>query len=188
MTNDYYNKNADKFINDTFDVDMSMICDKFLGYITTGKKILDVGCGSGRDSLYFKGCGYDVVAIDASIELCLRASAVINQEVILLDMNDISFVDEFDGVFACASILHVGSDDLFNVFERLYDALKVGGVLYCSFKYGDDEDVIGGRFFNFMTEGKLAPYVVRFCVLESFITTEVRADGDVCWLNVFLKK
>lgn len=188
MTNDYYNNNADKFIDGTINVDMSKICDKFLGYITTGNKVLDVGCGSGRDSLYFKNNGYEVVAIDASTELCKRASMVINQEVLLVDMNDLSYQEEFDGIFACASILHVKSEDLTNVFNRLYAALKVDGILYCSFKYGVDEKIVNERFFNFMTEDRLAPYIKEFDVLDSFVTGDVRSDRSDSWLNVILKK
>ena len=72
-TLEYYNENADKFILGTLNVDMMTIQKKFISYIPKNGKVLDLGCGSGRDSLFFKTLGYNVTAIDGSAELCRPA-------------------------------------------------------------------------------------------------------------------
>ena len=73
-TIDYYNNNAVKFATGTINVDMSTIQNKFLAYLKEGGRILDLGCGAGRDTKYFLSQGYDVEAVDGSEELCKMAS------------------------------------------------------------------------------------------------------------------
>nr|MCR5007913.1 class I SAM-dependent methyltransferase [Oribacterium sp.] len=68
-TLNYYNNNAEAFIKGTVSVDFSDTQDKFLSLLS-GKKILDFGCGSGRDTKYFLKKGFQVDAIDGSAELC----------------------------------------------------------------------------------------------------------------------
>ncbi len=73
-TTEYYNKNSLEFIEGTINVDTGILRDRFLKYIPSGGKILDLGCGSGRDTKCFLEAGYQVTAIDASQELCLKAT------------------------------------------------------------------------------------------------------------------
>ena len=87
-TIDYYNKNANMYCDKTINIDMSKQYELFLKYVKTGGKILDFGCGSGRDSLYFKNLGYDVTAIDGSSELCKIASMYTGLDVKCMDFND----------------------------------------------------------------------------------------------------
>lgn len=68
-TIDYYNKHAEEFTASTFEVDMESLYQPFLVELQEGARILDVGCGSGRDTLAFKNKGYQVDAIDYSEEL-----------------------------------------------------------------------------------------------------------------------
>ncbi|WP_237738267.1 MULTISPECIES: class I SAM-dependent methyltransferase [unclassified Caldicellulosiruptor] len=65
----YYDENAIEFFMNTKDANMENLCKLFLKYIPEGGKILDLGCGSGRDTKYFLEKGYDVVAVDGSIEM-----------------------------------------------------------------------------------------------------------------------
>ena len=67
---EYYNKYAAKIYEDTVDVDMSEILNKFLSLLNEGDTILDLGCGSGRDSKIMYDLGYDVSPLDASVEMC----------------------------------------------------------------------------------------------------------------------
>ena len=73
-TIDYYNKYADEFTVSTFKVDMESLYQPFLAELQEGTRILDVGCGSGRDTLAFKNKGYQVDAIDYSEELVKKAT------------------------------------------------------------------------------------------------------------------
>lgn len=76
-TIDYYNNHADNFTASTFNVDMESLYRLFLAELPEGTRILDVGCGSGRDTLAFKNKGYQVHAIDYSEELVTRATQLL---------------------------------------------------------------------------------------------------------------
>ena len=69
----YYNENSMEFIEDTFSCDMSLEHHFFEQYLTCARTILDLGFGSGRDSLYFKNKGYDVYSLDPTLEFCQNA-------------------------------------------------------------------------------------------------------------------
>ena len=192
QTIDYYNENADKFYENTVDADMSEQYQQFLKYLNQGAKILDFGCGSGRDSKYFIDNGYKVTAIDGAEKLCELASYLIGQEVKCMDFGDISFENEFDGVWACASLLHVDKEEISNILQKLNKTLKQDGVMYCSFKYGVESGQRNGRYFLDMTEvlfENLIRKAGKFEVLEMYVTGDVRVGRDhEKWLNAVVKK
>ena len=188
----YYNQNADAFIEGTQNADMSEQYRFFLKYLTPGCKLLDLGCGSGRDSAYFSSLGFAVTAVDGSEELCKRVIANYGIDAICISFEDISFTAEFDAVWACASLLHVKKADIPNVFDKVSAALIPGGILYASFKYGSEERVVNGRFFNDYTENDLDMLLTsdnQLSLLEYWITEDVRPDrcGER-WLNFIAKK
>jgi SAM-dependent methyltransferase len=189
-TNKYYQDNADSFYSATVDIDMSAIYQHFLPLIPKGCAVLDAGCGSGRDALYFKFRGYDTTAMDASPALCKLARELLEQDVHCIGFEDITWQNYFDGVWACASLLHVPKDDLPSIMKRLAKSLKAGGVMYASFKYGDSERVKGGRAFTDMTEESFAEFlkfVPELSLKESWVTADRRVGSDQDWLNVILK-
>ena len=116
---EYYNQNAQSFYESTVEADMSFWRDKFIALLPNGGRVLDAGCGSGRDSKAFIQSGFSVVAFDASKELCRLASELIDQEVWQMKFQEISFDEEFDGVWACASLLHVSSDEIEDATKKL---------------------------------------------------------------------
>ena len=188
-TNKYYQDNACSFYSATVEIDMGAIYQKFLPLIPKGGSILDAGCGSGRDSLHFKSQGYDATAMDASAALCKLASNLLGQDVHCLGFEDITWQNHFDGVWACASLLHVSKQKLPSVMRRLAKSLKAGGVMYASFKYGDSERVKGGRAFTDMTEesfAELLKSVPELTLKKSWVTADRRVDSDQNWLNVIL--
>ena len=148
----YYNEKTEEFISGTIDVDFTYIQNIFLSYLPVGAKILDFGCGSGRDTKYFLEHGYDVDAIDGSEELCKRASEYTGIPVRHMYFQELSEVETYDGIWACASILHLKKEEIAPVLEKMITATKPGGILYVSFKYGDFEGEINGRYFTYMTE------------------------------------
>ena len=81
-TLDFYNNNSKEYIETTLSADMSHLYNDFLKHIPKGGHILDLGCGSGRDSVEFIKQGYNVTAVDGSKELSIAASKLIEQEVI----------------------------------------------------------------------------------------------------------
>lgn len=188
----YYNQNADAFIEGTRSADMSRQYQAFVKYLSPGCRILDLGCGSGRDSAYFSSCGFVATAVDGSAELCRRVKANYGIDAICMNFEDLSFTSAFDGVWACASLLHVKKADMPSVLRRVSASLKPGGVLYASFKYGSEERVVNGRFFNDYTETDLdvlLPSENRLALLEYWITEDVRPDrSGERWLNWIARK
>ncbi len=191
-TLDYYNQNAEDFINRTVDADMHYCQDKFIKLLEPNAYILDAGCGSGRDSLYFMQQGFKVCAIDGSEEMCKAASDYIGQPVECIKFQDIDYEEMFDGVWACASLLHVPKQELPGILRKFYRALKPNGVMYASFKYGDKEEERLGRFFSDYHLEEIEKIFVEgagFEVIEGFETEDVRPDyAGKPWVNVVVRK
>ena len=114
----YYNKHASEYINNTKDVDMKEYYEVFESYLKPNCKILDVGFGSGRDSLYFKNNGYIVTSIDPIKEFCEYGKSIGLDNVIQMSIEDINYNNEFDAIWACASLLHLRSKKLVEVFNK----------------------------------------------------------------------
>ena len=189
-TNDYYKENAKSFILDTMNADMSEQYKNFLKFMPKKGKILDLGCGSGRDSLYFQNLGYDCIAVDPIDEFLEHAKSIGVKKVLKGTAEELDFNNEFDGIWACASLLHVPSSELNDVFMRCYKALRKNGIMYCSFKYGSFEGLRRERFFLDLNEESFKEYIKNtgFEIKEFLITKDVRPDREESWLNVILEK
>lgn len=192
QTIDYYNKNSEKFYKNTVHIDLSELYPKFLRYIPDNGTILDLGCGSGRDSLYFLEKGYIVTSVDASEEMVRLSSELTGQKTQYLRMQDIEFKNEFNGIWACASLLHIDKKITESGFNILCNALRDNGVLYASYKYGKGTSILGDRYYNNYDETSFAEVidnVNNFEILTYWITKDLRPDRiDEKWLNVILKK
>ena len=190
QTIDYYNENATAYVADTLNVDFDKQRGFLLKYLKPGAKILDLGCGSGRDSKKFIEKGFSVVAVDGSTELCKLASQHIGQEVRNIRFDQLDYENEFDAVWACASLLHLTTEELKKVFPLIIKACKSQAFIYMSFKYGDFEGIRNGRFFNYMNEDKFQTIIqeLPLKVIETEITGDVR-DGRATekWFNIIMK-
>lgn len=187
----YYNTNAHRFTSDTLDVEFSTIQDSFLAQLPAGALILDFGCGSGRDSRYFLQKGYRVEACDGSEEMVKAATRNAGIPVKKMLFSELNEENRYDGIFACASILHVPSKELPDILTRMKRAVKPGGILYVSFKYGTFEGIRNGRYFTDQTEESLHAILDKVGGLEIIrtgITGDVRPGReDEKWLNVLLR-
>lgn len=185
-TIDYYEKNAQQFIQDTLNKDMNVQYSIFEKYIQEGSHILDAGCGSGRDSLYFKDRGHRCTAFDISKKMCDFASKLLDQEVYQLSFEELKFQNEFDAIWASASLLHVPKEEILSSIKRLSVALKPKGIIYTSFKLGETEYVKGDRLFNSYTKESFQELIdfTSFRMEESFVLEDSRPDkrGEY-WLN-----
>ena len=190
ITLDYYNKEADVFFENTVSVDFSKIQEMFLKHIKPGGRILDLGCGSGRDSRAFLERGYEVVAVDGSRELAKIAGAYIGQKVIVADFREFEPEGTFDGIWACASLLHLLREEIAAVMRRMAAHLAEGGCFYASFKYGEFQGERNGRYFTDMTEEsfrELLEGVPGLAIEEYFSSGDVRAGRESeRWLNVMM--
>lgn len=190
-TLDYYQKNAQTFFDNTVGVNISSLYDTFTPYLPQGGYVLDAGCGSGRDALAFRLMGYQVDAFDASEGLAKLASQYSGVAVEPMTFADVNAVQKYDGIWCCASLLHVPYAELPDVMARLARALKPGGIWYASFKYGEGEREKEGRRFSDMNESRLAEFLNILPDVEPvavWTTPDVRADRGETWLNALLRK
>ena len=191
-TLDYYNQNAQSFADSTMNVEFSEMQDVFLSLIPAGGYILDFGCGSGRDAKYFLDKGYRVDATDGSEEMVRIACEHTRVTVRQMLFNELDEICKYDGIWACSSILHLELAELQDVMSRIRFALKRGGVLYTSFKYGTFAGERNGRFFTDMTQeslGDLIDNVGGLDIIKLWITSDVRPGREnEKWLNVLLRK
>ena len=186
----YYKEHAEEFIEDTFNCDMSDQYHFFEKHLKGKGTILDIGFGSGRDSLYFKSKGYEVYAIDPEDAFVQHAKELGLKSVYKLKAEEIEFANRFDGIWACASLLHVPSEKLKDVFDRCATALKECGIMYASFKLGNFEGERNGRFYLDLNEETIQNYIdeEKIKIIEILLTNDVRPDRTEKWLNIILKK
>ena len=170
---------------------MAPLLDKFIEYIEEGKDILDVGCGHGRDSKYFSENEFNVTAVDLSEELLSIAKKISPKaNFMLMDMRNLSFQDNsFDGLWACASFLHVPKEFAKGTLSGFYNALKPEGLLFLCVKEGEYEGFMksnsyGGceRYFSNYTLDELENLLsssgfemIELVIDDKFINTYSRA-------------
>lgn len=191
-TINYYNQNAENFIANTQNADMHPTQERFLRLLDANTSILDFGCGSGRDTKYFLEKGYQVTATDGSTELCRLASEFTGIKVKEMLFQELDAINQYDGIWACSSILHLPKKELLPVIWKMCEALKDNGIIYTSFKYGDFEGERNGRYFTDFTEKmfqEVIEKVPELTIEEHWITSDVRPGrGEEKWLNLILRK
>ena len=190
-TIDYYNKHAEEFTASTFEVDMESLYQPFLAELPEGARILDVGCGSGRDTLAFKKKGYQVDSIDYSEELVKKASRLTGIPIKLKSFYEVDDYEAYDGIWACASLLHCERTRLKEVIGKLLSALKPNGMLYMSFKYGNGDRQKDGRQFTDLDEVQAKALLGQFDrvqQIQQWITIDQRPERQEKWLNLIWKK
>jgi SAM-dependent methyltransferase len=184
----YYADNARTYAKTTSEIDMSAVYDRFLRHLPSGGLILDAGSGSGRDTLAFIRRGFRVEAFDASPELCELSTKLTGIHTECLRFQQFDSPERYDGIWACASLLHVPSTELYDAVGRLVRALKPRGTFYMSFKWGDGERrAEDGRLYTDMDEGKLGTLFAAFPSIAIVDTWRSGGEGahygkDI-WLN-----
>ena len=191
-TLEYYNKNASLFTKDTISVDFSVLQNQFISFLPKNASVLDLGCGSGRDSKYFLQNGFDVTSVDGSEELCKIASRFIGQPVIHSTFQNFTPDKMYDGIWACSSLLHLSFTELHATIVNITKYLMNSGIFYMSFKYGEFEGMRNERFFLDLNEGRFRELISKIpdlSIVEMKITGDARPGREhEKWLNVFLKK
>ena len=187
----YYRNNAEAYAESTLGAEMSGIYSHFLPLLPRNGTILDLGCGSGRDAACFISQGFKVTAVDGSAELCRIAERNAGISVRCMLFEELDYIDAFDGVWACASLLHAGIGSLPDIFNRINAALRAGGYFYSSFKYGRGMREQGGRIFTYLDEAGFRSLADE----AGFACTDIFISADACkgreaerWLNAVVKK
>jgi len=160
---DYYERNAGAYAAATRNVDVSNLYGEFLPFVRPGGRVLDAGSGSGRDTRAFRGRGYEVDAFDASPKLAALSEFFTGVPTRVLRFQEFDSPPVYDGIWACASLLHVPQAELVEVMGRLVAALKSGGALYLSVKHGSGERIADdGRVFLDLDRNDLEQLFRRF--------------------------
>lgn len=188
----YYNQFAKAYNETTLTIEFQSKREFLLKYLKPHAHILDLGCGSGRDSKAFLQQGYKVTAMDGSQVLCQLASETIGQPVKCQLFSELDDINTYDAVWACASLLHLPTIELKQTLKKIEKALKDEGYFYASFKYGEFEGYREERFFNDFTEESfktLLKDIPTLTIIETEVTTDVIPGREnVSWLNLMMKK
>ena len=184
--------NAEAFADGTATVDLGELQDRFTRLLPVGGLILDFGCGSGRDTKHFLKKGFRVDATDGSERLCEIASEFTGITVRQMLFSELDEHEKYDGIWACASILHLPKNELKSTIVKMIHAVKTGGYIYTSFKYGDFEGYRNERHFTDFTEETFHAFIgdIRGIeIVEEWLSGDARPGrGDEQWLNIILKK
>lgn len=192
LTFTFYLKNAELYSKETIKNKVNHVRDRFITLLPDGAHILDLGCGSGRDSKEFKDIGFAITPLEASKELADLASKYIGEPVLNIRYQELKDKDKYDGIWACASLLHCPKSQIEYVMHNCINALKEGGVFYFSFKHGlgerlDERD----RFFNDYTLESLNTLIASLNEVDVIDiwqeTTPLRGQEQV-WVNGLIRK
>lgn len=171
---------------------MSDLYKPFCQMLPKGAKILDAGCGSGRDTQFFITQGFNVIAIDASLKMVNATKKMTGADCRHMSFEKLNLEKNFDAIWACASLLHVRRKKLTSVLDRFADILLPSGLLYVSFKLGTEQRQVGMRYFNDMTPETFEialTNVVRLRPVKVWITDDARPQrGHEKWFNCIVKK
>lgn len=188
-TINFYNKNALEYFNTTVNGNMFVAYERFLKYLNPNDYILDLGCGSGRDSKFFLDKGFKVDSIDGSSKMCDLASSYTGQEVERMNFLDLDKDKEYNAIWACASILHIPLDDIPTMITKMNKALKRNGYMYISLKDGSEEEIIDGKIYTYFTIDGFKSLLDVFNELEVTETWSNKADKEKhLWNNFIIRK
>lgn len=154
-TIDFYEREAPDYVASGID-GTNRHLPGFLARLTPGSRILELGCGGGRDAAHMLARGFDVEATDGVPAMAALASRRLGRAVRVMRFDQLDACECYDAVYASASLLHVPRSGLPDAIERVWNALKPGGWHFASFKGGGAEarDRLG-RLFNFLDASEL---------------------------------
>ena len=191
-TIDYYNTHADEYYQSTVAADLDAARKKFAAYLQPEARIIDVGCGSGRDVLAFRDMGFNAEGIDASEELVRLATERLGITANVADMSDWIADEAYDGIWCCASLMHLSEEDCEKFFSNLKYNLRRGGVLYISVKTGIETGTdAAGRYLRNFNEEDIRELINKTAGLrlsELWYTDDTLSRRDFRWLNVIAEK
>ena len=189
---DYYNRYAVPYYEETVDVSMEEVMKPFVELLPENAEVLDLGCGSGRDTIALGEKGFYVTPMDGSEEMCKLAEVNTDEEVLQMTFEEMDFDDVFDGICVFAGRVHLTEDEMEEILGKLVQALKMDGILYFSVHKGDRDGIYNGRYFRDYTRKELYGLMEKFSELELidiWTTQDVRpGKTDKMWLNVLARK
>ena len=191
-TIDYYNRNAEAYFDRTADVDFEDTYKRFLQYMPEGGRIMDLGCGSGRDVKWFCDHGYDAYGLDASEELAIKARDQYGIHVETGLIEEWITDDPYDGIWCCAALMHFNDAGCRRFFDNLQYNLKSGGAVYISVKTGIETGVDNtGRYFrNFIEKDidEMLDHTTIFKIRELWYSEDSLSRTEFRWMNAIITR
>ncbi len=189
----YYRDNAEEYTLETINFDYhDHMRQRFLGLLDPNSLILDLGCGSGRDSRFFLDLDHQVIAVDAVSEIAACASKFLGKPVRVQKAEELDETDTYDGIWACASLLHIPRSRIKETFNCIIRALKPQGIWYMSFKAGKTECLDNKmRFFNNYSLPIMQQLLEQFPqlkIIEISETPSLLRGEKQQWLNILVMK
>lgn len=188
---DYYDKHSGEYYEATVDLDMSKQLERFFELLPENAEVLDLGCGSGRDTVWLEEAGCYVTPMDGSAQMCELAGIYTDKEVLNLTFEEMDFEEVFDGIWACASLTHVPKSEMDSILDKVRKALCPSGVLYMSFPEGEGMEESYGRTFNKYTTETLHSMMYRHDgleIIDIWLSGDVRPGNARQWVNVLARK
>ena len=187
-TNRFYEDHAVEYFSGTSGAQTQFVLDRFLSHLPANAAILDAGCGSGRDLKYFHSRGHCALGIDASTALVQMAAEYSGAPCEVVRIERISYEERFDGVWACASLLHLPRDAFRPALRSLNRALKRGGTLFMAVQEGQGEAIRpDGRLYVYYSEDDIRTSLdaAGLAVNELWTTrNSAEAVHQPVWINV----
>lgn len=193
-SNRFYDDEAARYAQRTLTAPLPPLLDAFIQSIEPGSKVLDLGCGAGRDLLTLCRAGFDCIGVDLSAGLADIARALTGGTVIASDMRTLNFGEaQFDGVVAIASLLHLSGVEQLRQLAKIIKWLRAGGFLLATMKIGSGSEVTrDDRRFTYIEPDTWLEMLqdCGFEVVQSQVTRSSNAvsTSDHDWLAVLARK
>ncbi|QYJ06392.1 class I SAM-dependent methyltransferase [Qipengyuania flava] len=187
----YYEANAPRYTL-SFGQAPSRHLDAFLDRLEPGARVLEIGCGGGRDSARILERGFDLDATDGTPAMVRKANERFDVGARVMRFDEIEAVEAYDAIWAHACLLHAARADLPGILDSLLTALRPGGWHFANYKLGTGEgrDPLG-RLTNLPDEAWLerAYRTAGFTVVETERYAGKGADGvQRDWLALTCRK
>ncbi|WP_324750060.1 methyltransferase domain-containing protein [Sphingomonas sp. LY54] len=152
--------------------------ESFLALLAPSSRILDLGCGGGIDASAMLAQGFVVDAIEASPAIAAMAERRMNRPVKVMRFDELDAVEEYDAVWASASLIHVPRQGLSGILCRIFAALKPLGLHFASYKTGRSEgrDSVG-RYYNYPSHEELLNFYRQSAPWQIANVTEYVGGG-----------
>ena len=199
-TVDYYESHADEIAVKYEHADVEHLHKFLLDTFRVGSKLLELGCGTGRDASFMQDQGYDVYGMDASKSM-LRIAETLHPNLrgrlsCIRLPDEIGYCsDSFDGVYSCATLMHLSKVDIRKTLFNIREILKDNGILFFSvsvYRNGINKDGVdpAGRYFNEIAVDNWIAICQQagFKVVSTFLSNDGLNRGDIKWLNCVAMK
>ena len=188
---EYCEENAKCYAEETLSANLSEQYQRVIPLLKEGVRILDVGSGSGLDVCYFPQQRYQVIELKSSRNLCLEIRKVFSGEVVCSDIQSYQPTQRFDGIWSCASLIHLSEEDLLCFFRKVDLYLNDNGVVYISGKTGipTGKSADGCYFLEFTEQlvEKTLAVNAKLKMKELQYAEDVSGTKGFRWMNVIFK-